>query len=92
MCHSTIESAELQRWLQQVHPRARTEAYPLLLLTKDILQRVATDKLTIINSEIDDLKRQLRQVGGGGEVEEEAEVGEEEEEEEGRGGGADRAA
>ena len=63
---STIESAELQRWMQQVHPRSRTEAYPLYLLTRDILQRVASDKLKIINSEIDELKGQLLQVGEGG--------------------------
>jgi chaperonin cofactor prefoldin len=55
----TIESEELQKWILDSHPRSRTEAYPLYLLTKDVLKQVATDKCLVINSTLSNLRAEL---------------------------------
>ena len=57
---TSIESDELQNWVLQIQPRARTEVYPLYLLTKDILRRVATNKCRIINSRLAELTEKMR--------------------------------
>jgi hypothetical protein len=56
----TIESEELQKWVLQSSPRSRTEVYPLYLLTKDILRRVAADKCMVINYTMIRLREQLQ--------------------------------
>jgi hypothetical protein len=56
---ATIESEELQKWVFDTHPRSRTEAYPLYLLTKDVLKRVATDKCLVINTTLSNLRAEL---------------------------------
>jgi len=55
----SIESEELQKWVLDSHPRSRTETYPLYLLTKDILRRVATDKCAVINTTLTKLRAEL---------------------------------
>jgi len=49
---SKIESDELLSWLLHVQPRARTETYPLYLLTKEVLTRVTKGRCEIFNSKI----------------------------------------
>ena len=37
------------------YPRSRTEAYPLYMLTKDVLRRVVDNKCSIINTNLGNL-------------------------------------
>jgi hypothetical protein len=57
---STVESELLQKWILESHPRSRTEAYPLYLLTKDVLRRISTNKYKIINHTLDKLRDELK--------------------------------
>jgi hypothetical protein len=56
----TVESELLQNWILDSHPRSRTEAYPLYLLTKDVLRRISTNKCKIINHTLDKLRDELK--------------------------------
>eukprot|EP00960_Hanusia_phi_P045428 757235-Hanusia_phi.AAC.4 len=47
----SIEIVELCRWISSVNPRTRLESYPLFVLCKDVLNRLATKELKIIDSE-----------------------------------------
>ncbi|EKX52153.1 hypothetical protein GUITHDRAFT_102054 [Guillardia theta CCMP2712] len=46
-----IEIQELCRWISSVNPRTRLESYPLFVLCKDVLNRIATKELKIIDSD-----------------------------------------
>ena len=47
----THACARTRRVLES-HPRSRTEAYPLYVLTKDVLKRVVDGKCKIINTNL----------------------------------------
>eukprot|EP00802_Teleaulax_amphioxeia_P008926 Tamp_08937.p1 GENE.Tamp_08937~~Tamp_08937.p1 ORF type:complete len:425 (+),score=67.86 Tamp_08937:435-1709(+) len=54
-----IEGARLLEWLDSVEPRARTETYPLYLLTKEILYRLTREECAIIDSSVRSLTQEL---------------------------------
>ena len=46
----TIEVEKMAAWLIEVAPRSRVDAFPLLVLTRDILRRFVSKDLTLVNT------------------------------------------
>ena len=55
-----LECDEWVRWIQDVNPRTRVDAYPLLLVCKDLLGKLARNEVQIISGRIDELASKLR--------------------------------
>jgi len=47
----TIEVERMANWLTEAAPRSRVDAYPLLVLTRDILKRFVSKDLKIVSTE-----------------------------------------
>jgi len=58
---AAIEGDDLLSWILSVQPRSRTETYPLYVLTKDMLKRIAQGRLAVISSRQERLEAELRQ-------------------------------
>jgi len=52
----TVEVLAMMRWLTQVNPRSRLDAYPLLVVAKDLLSRFLENTLTCTNKELEAMR------------------------------------
>jgi len=55
----TVEVDKMATWLLSVEPRSRIDAYPMLLLTKDILRRFVSKDLVVVSGANKRLKEGL---------------------------------
>ena len=56
---SKVEEEEWVRWMEHAQPRTRVDAYPLLLVCKDLLRRLAGRDIRIISSRNEELAAAL---------------------------------
>ncbi len=55
-----LEYDEWVRWIEDINPRTRVDAYPLLLVCKELLGKLARNEIQIISSRIDELNSALK--------------------------------
>ena len=56
---ASIDCEEWVRWMQQAQPRTRVDAYPLLLVCKDLLRRVAARDVRVVSHRNEELAAAL---------------------------------
>lgn len=54
-----IDIMDLQDWILKAEPRDRTHAYPLLVVTKQILANIASDKSRVISNRVRQLEQSM---------------------------------
>ena len=50
---------ELQNWLLKAEPRDRTQAFPSLVVAKEILSNIVADKLKIVSNRVRELEQSI---------------------------------
>ena len=55
-----LEYEEWIKWMQETNPRSRVDAYPMLLICKDLLQRLARKEIQIISNRVNELLADLK--------------------------------
>ena len=55
-----LEYEEWIKWMQETNPRSRMDAYPMLLICKELLRRLARKEIHIISKRTDELLADLK--------------------------------
>jgi len=56
-----VDVKKLADWIGHVHPRTRMDAYPLLMVAKDVLGRIMEGSLMFINKDMERLEREAEE-------------------------------
>ena len=59
MDEKTVDCDDLIAWIVQAEPRSRMDAYPLLIMCRDLLQRLARRELRVASRKAEELMAEL---------------------------------